>query len=174
MKINVPELSLVVMVGVSGSGKSTFARKHFKPTEIVSSDVCRGIVSDDENNQAASKDAFDLAYYIISTRLKNGLLTVMDATNVQPEARKALIKIAKDHHALPVAIVIDLPERVCHARNKLRPDRDFGDHVLGQQRAQLKKSLRWMKKEGFKSITVLKSEEEAYTITRGMRPVPSM
>ena len=160
MKINVPELSLVLMVGASGSGKSTFARKHFKHTEIVSSDVCRGIVSDDENNQAASKDAFELVHYIISKRLKNGLLTVVDATNVQPEGRKALIDLAKQYHTLPVAIVIDLPERVCHERNKLRPDRDFGDHVIGHQRAQLKKSLRWMKKEGFKNITVLKSEEE--------------
>ncbi|MCC7245190.1 MAG: AAA family ATPase, partial [Saprospiraceae bacterium] len=86
MKINIPELSLVVLIGASGSGKSSFAGKHFKKTEILSSDECRAWVSDDENNQSVSKDAFDVLYYIAGKRLKNGLLTVIDATNVQKES----------------------------------------------------------------------------------------
>src|SRR5215831_404824 len=60
MKLTIPELSLVVLMGVSGSGKSTFARRLFKTTEVLSSDYCRGLVSDDENNQAATKDAFEI------------------------------------------------------------------------------------------------------------------
>jgi len=62
MKLTIPELSFVVLIGVSGSGKSTFARKHFKPTEVLSSDYCRGLVSDDENSQAATKDAFEVLF----------------------------------------------------------------------------------------------------------------
>src|ERR1700686_619831 len=104
--LTVPELSLVVLVGATGSGKSTFAREHFKSTQIVSSDACRGVVSDDENDQAATKDAFDLLHHIAAVRLRRGLLTVVDATNVQPKAREALVKVARDHDVLPVAIVL--------------------------------------------------------------------
>ncbi|HAH48442.1 MAG TPA: polynucleotide kinase-phosphatase, partial [Planctomycetaceae bacterium] len=87
MEISIPKLSLVVLVGPSGAGKSTFARKHFLPTEVISSDFCRGIISDDENDQSVTKAAFDLLGYIVSQRLKSGRLTVVDATNVQQEAR---------------------------------------------------------------------------------------
>ncbi|MEP6663177.1 MAG: polynucleotide kinase-phosphatase [Verrucomicrobiota bacterium] len=160
MKLTIPELSFVVLVGVSGSGKSTFARKHFKPTEILSSDYCRGLVSDDENSQAATKDAFELLHFIARKRLAAGKLTVIDATNVQPESRKSLVAIAREFHCLPVAIVLDLPERVAHDRNKTRPDRDFGPHVIRQQAQQLHRSLRGLEREGFRHVHVLKSLEE--------------
>ena len=112
MEIKIPELALVVLVGPSGSGKSTFARAHFKATEIISSDFCRGLVSDDENSQAATNDAFDVLYFIAAKRLRAGKLTVVDATNVQPEARKPLIALAREYHCLPVALVLDIPERI--------------------------------------------------------------
>ncbi|MGB8196543.1 MAG: AAA family ATPase, partial [Acidimicrobiales bacterium] len=88
MNIKVPELSLVVLIGVSGSGKSSFAAKHFLPTEVLSSDFCRGLVSDDQNNQAATQDAFEILGYIAGKRLAAGRLTVVDATSVQPESRR--------------------------------------------------------------------------------------
>jgi protein phosphatase len=160
MKLTIPELSIVVLVGVSGSGKSTFARKHFKPTEILSSDYCRGLVSDDENSQAATKDAFELLHFIARKRLAAGKLTVVDATNVQPESRKPLVEIAREFHCLPVAIVLDLPERVAHDRNKTRSDRDFGPHVIRQQAQQLHRSLRALEREGFRHVHVLRSLEE--------------
>jgi protein phosphatase len=128
--ITVPELSLVVLIGPSGAGKSTFARQHFLPTEIVSSDACRAAVSDDENDLSATEDAFALLHYLVGLRLKRGKLTVVDATNVQVEARRALVRVARAHHVLPVAIVLNLPERLCHERNKARPDRQFGPHVV--------------------------------------------
>jgi protein phosphatase len=159
MKLTIPELSFVVLMGVSGSGKSTFARKHFKPTEILSSDACRGLVSDDENSQAATKDAFELLHFIARKRLAAGKLTVVDATNVQPESRKPLVAIAREFHCLPVAIVLDLPERVAHDRNKTRTDRDFGPHVIRQQAQQLHRSLRGLEREGFRHVHVLKSLE---------------
>lgn len=158
--IKIPELSLVVLVGVSGSGKSTFAKRVFKETEVISSDKCRAIVSNDENNQAATVDAFELLHYISSKRLKNGHLTVIDATNVQTEARKPLVQLARDYHCLPVAIVLDVPEKICQARNDERADRNFGKHVLRQQRSQLKRSIKNLKREGFRHVYVLSSLEE--------------
>jgi protein phosphatase len=160
MKLTIPELSLVVLIGVSGSGKSTFARQHFKPTEILSSDYCRGLVSDDENSQAASNDAFEVLHFIARKRLAAGKLTVVDATNVQPESRKSLIAIAREFHCLPVAIVLDLPERIAHDRNRTRPDRAFGPHVIRQQTQQLHRSLRGFEREGFRHVHLLRSLEE--------------
>ncbi|HVZ18990.1 MAG TPA: polynucleotide kinase-phosphatase, partial [Terriglobales bacterium] len=160
MRLTIPELSFVVLIGASGSGKSTFARKHFKPTEILSSDYCRGLVSDDENNQAATNDAFELLHFIARKRLAAGKLTVVDATNVQVESRKPLVTIAREFHCLPVALVLDLPERIAHDRNKLRSDRDFGPHVIRQQTQQLRRSLRGLEREGFRHVFVLRSPEE--------------
>ena len=109
MKLTIPELSLVVLIGPSGCGKSTFARTHFRPFETISSDFCRGLVSNDENDQSATTPAFDVLHYIAARRLERGLLTVVDATNVQPEARKPLVELARRYHVLPVAIVLNRP-----------------------------------------------------------------
>ena len=159
MRIQVPELSLVVMVGTTGSGKSTFARTHFKPTEVLSSDVFRGLVSDDENDQAATGDAFDALHFVAAKRLAAGRLTVIDATNVQPDARKPLVALARRYHVLPVAIVLDIPERICEDRNRSRPDRAFGPHVLARQRQALKRSISGLQREGFRHVWVLKPED---------------
>ena len=152
MKLTIPELSLVLLIGPSGSGKSTFAHRHFKPTEVISSDFCRGLISDDENNQEATGDAFDLLKVIVGKRLARGLLTVIDATNVQPESRKPLVELAREHDVLPVAIVLDVPERICHERNRTRPDRDFGPHVIRSQIVQMRRSLRYLDREGFRYV----------------------
>ncbi len=164
MKLNFPELSLILLIGPSGSGKSTFAKKHFLPTEIVSSDVCRGLVSDDENNQLVSAEAFSLLNHLVSTRLKLGKLTVIDATNVDPAARKELIQIARQHHFLPAAILFKIPENICHDRNKSRLDRDFSPHVIRRQSAIMKRGLRGLKREGFRKIHHLNSPEEVDAI----------
>ncbi|WP_351231021.1 polynucleotide kinase-phosphatase [Streptomyces sp. NPDC002133] len=157
----VPDLSLVVLVGATGSGKSTFARRHFKPTEVISSDFCRGLVADDENDQSASGDAFDVLYYIVGKRLAAGRLTVVDATSVQQESRRRLVQIAREHDVLPVAIVLDLPEEVCAARNAGRPDRaDMPRHVIQRHRRELRRSLRGLEREGFRKVHVLRSAEE--------------
>ncbi|HEY5360590.1 MAG TPA: polynucleotide kinase-phosphatase [Streptosporangiaceae bacterium] len=159
-ELTVPELSLVVLIGVSGSGKSTFGRAHFRPTEVISSDFCRGLVADDENDQSATPQAFELLHYIAGQRLKAGRLTVVDATNVQPDARRQLVALAREHDVLPVAIVLDVPESVCVARNAARPDRDFGAHVIGRQRDQLRRGVKGLKREGFRTVHTLRGAAE--------------
>ena len=171
MKLTIPELSLVVLIGPSGCGKSTFARTHFGRFETLSSDFCRGLVSNDENDQGATNDAFEALHYLAAKRLARGLLTVVDATNVQVEARKPLVELARQYHVLPVAIVLDLPERVCEAHNRGRADRDFGPHVIRQQRSQLQRSLRNLQREGFRHVHILRSEDEIAAVAIEREPL---
>jgi protein phosphatase len=158
--IAVPELSLIVLIGISGSGKSTFGRAHFRPTEVISSDFCRALVADDENDQAATPAAFELLHYIVGKRLAAGRLTVVDATNVQPEGRRQLVAVAREHDVLPVAIVLDVPESVCRARNATRPDRNFGADVIRRQHDQLRRGIKGLPREGFRSVHALRGEAE--------------
>jgi protein phosphatase len=165
MEITIPKFSLVVLIGVSGSGKSTWARRHFNPTEVLTSDFCRALVSDDENDQRATSDAFEVLHFIAAKRLAAGRLTVIDATNVQHDARKPLVALARKYHALPIAIVLDIPEKICRIRNTRRSDRNLGKHVIRQQRSQLRRSLRSLKREGFRQIVKLASEEDIANVS---------
>ncbi len=166
MLIKIPEPSLILLIGPSGAGKSTFAHKHFKPTEILSSDFCRGLVSDDETDQAATKDAFEVLHFIAAKRLAAGKLTVIDATNVQVEARKPLIALAREYHYLTVAIVFNMPTKLCQERNEARPDRNFKPHVIRQQSQQLRRSLRNLKREGFRNFLYVTSTPETVESAR--------
>ncbi|MFI7299900.1 polynucleotide kinase-phosphatase [Streptomyces sp. NPDC050121] len=157
----VTDLSLVVLIGASGSGKSTFARRHFRPTEIISSDFCRGLVSDDENDQSATRDAFDVLHYIAGKRLAAGRRTVVDATSVQQDARRQLIDLAKQYDVLPIAIVLDVPEEVCAERNAARVDRaDMPRRVIQRHTRELRRSLRHLEREGFRKVHVLRGVED--------------
>ncbi len=171
MKINVPELSLVVLMGASGSGKSTFARQHFLETEILSSDYFRGVVADDESDQSASKDAFEVLHFILAKRLAAGRLTIIDATNVQREARKPLLALAKKYHFFAVAIALNLPESLCHKRNQSRPNRQVGAHVVRNHVQGLKRSLSGLRQEGFSHVYTLNSLEEIAAVEIERQPL---
>jgi len=158
--LDIPELALVVLVGISGSGKSTFARRHFAPTQILSSDAFRAMVADDENDQSASSDAFDVLHYVAGKRLRAGRLTVVDATNLQQHARAGLVAVAREHDVLPVAIVLDVPEPLCWERTQARPDRAFGRQVLTRMQRDLRRSLGRLEREGFRKVHVLRGVEE--------------
>ena len=160
MRIQLPDPSLVVLIGASGSGKSSFAREQFAATEVISSDFCRGLVSDDENDQAATADAFAVLHFIASRRLAQPRFTVIDATNVQRDARKPLVALAREHDLFPVAIVLDPPEALCQERNRSRADRAFGSHVVRRQRSELHRSIKGLQREGFRSVWVLHTPEE--------------
>ncbi|MCI0395688.1 MAG: polynucleotide kinase-phosphatase [Chloroflexi bacterium] len=166
MNIAIPEFSLVILIGPTGSGKSTFARQHFLPTEVISSDFCRALVADDANDQSATQDAFDLLHTIVAKRLAGKRLTVVDATNVQKEARRPLLELARQYDVLPVAIVLDMPERICRERNATRPDRvNMGPHVIGRHRADLRRSLAHLYREGFNRVFIMKTPEEVAAAT---------
>lgn len=161
MILHLPSFSLVVLIGVSGSGKSTFAKRHFRPTEIVSSDHCRALLTDDENDQSATDDAFALLHWLTDKRLLRRRLTVIDATNVQKKARQPLLDLSRRHQCPAIAIVFDLPEGVLNQRRKTRLDRSFGDYVLHRQRAALwQTDWRWLEYEGFSQVVRLKTVEE--------------
>jgi len=155
--LDIPDFSLVVLIGATGSGKSTFASRWFLPTEVVSSDQARAFVSDDANDQSVSADAFELVRAITEKRLKHRRLTVIDATNVRAPERKHWIEIARRWHALPVAIVLDPGLDVCIARNKERPDRNFGPAVPQRMVSEIRKGLRGLAREGFRQVWHLSS-----------------
>lgn len=168
LEIEIPDFALVVLIGASGSGKSTFAAKHFLPTEIISSDHCRGLVSDDETDQSVSADAFELVRAIAEKRLKHRKLAVIDATNVRAADRKSWIEVARRWHALPVALVIEPGIDICVERNKTRPDRQFGGQVVQRMVSEIRKGLRGLQREGFRQVWQLNTPEgvEAATVTR--------
>lgn len=159
MKLIIPELSFVVLIGATSSGKSTFAQQHFRSTEVLSSDFCRAILADDENDQNVTREAFELLHHIAGKRLKAGRLTVVDATNVQREARQPLVRLAREFHVLPIAIVFNLPDKVLLERHAGRTDRDFGGHVIRGQQQNLRRSINNLNKEGFRHVFVLNSIE---------------
>ncbi|MGA3488185.1 polynucleotide kinase-phosphatase [Micromonosporaceae bacterium DT55] len=163
--LDIPELALVVLVGISGSGKSTFARKHFAATQVLSSDAFRAMVADDENDQSASAEAFDVLHYVAGKRLRAGRLTVVDATNLQPHARAALVKVAREHDVLPVAVVLDVPEPLAWERTQARPDRTFDRRVLTRMQRDLRRSYGQLAREGFRKVHVLHGVEEIDTAT---------
>jgi protein phosphatase len=158
-ELKIPQLSLVILIGVSGSGKSTWARQHFLPTEIVSSDNCRALVSDDENNQSVTPAAFQLLHAIVEARLRLGRLTVIDATNVQKESRASLLQLARQYHVLPVAVVFKISERICLDRSAQRTDRRLQPYVIQQQAMHLRRSLGHLKEEGFAKVHIFESVE---------------
>ena len=160
MRIAIPDFSLVAFIGASGSGKSTFALKHFVETEIVSSDRCRALVADDETDQSATRDAFDLLYTIVGKRLAARRLTVIDATNLRSEDRAKGIEIARKYHALPVAIVFNLPAEISAERNRSRANRPFAAKVVFDHVRLLRKSLRNLRREGYRSVYILDTPED--------------
>ncbi len=152
MKLSLPEPSLILLMGASGSGKSTFAQRHFLPTEIVSSDRCRGMVSDDENDQSATGAAFELLHAIVGIRLRQGRMTVVDATNLRAEDRKALKAIAKEHDSLTLALLFDTPRDVCLSRNAQRQDRDMDPRVVLRHISLFNKGCREVKNERYHRV----------------------
>jgi len=169
--LEIPDFALVVLIGASGSGKSTFAAKHFAPTEVISSDHCRALVSDDETDQSVSADAFDLVKAIAEKRLKHRKLTVIDATNVRMPDRKAWVELARRWHALPIAVVVDPGIDVCVERNRARPDRPFRANVVQRMVSEIRKGQGGLQREGFRHVWKLTSEAQIDAATVKRKPL---
>lgn len=166
--IEIPELSVIVLIGASGSGKSTFARAHFRASEILSSDAFRASVADDESDQSVTQDAFEALYFIAEKRLRHSKLCVIDATNVRPQDRAGYVELARRNHVAAVAIVFAPVAEICLTRNSRRSNRTVAEHVVHAQIASLKQDLDGLKAEGFAQIhTVnLGADEDAVEIIR--------
>jgi predicted kinase len=159
MNLTLPDPSLILLIGPSGAGKSTFAGRFFRPTEIVSSDNCRALISDDESNQNVNSEAFGLLHHITRLRLSLGRLTVIDATNLKYQARRPLLRIAR-HHQLPVvAIVLNISLEICLANNKTRPNRSVGEDAIKQHLSELALAMTRLEREGYQSIFILAESE---------------
>jgi protein phosphatase len=172
MPLAVPSPGLVLLVGVSGSGKSTFAARHFAPTEVVSSDRCRAWVADDENDQTATADAFAVLHQLVGVRLGRGRLTVVDATSVQPGARAPLLALARRAGLPATAIVLDLPDGVLEARRAARSDRVIPPEAMARQREQLRRGLDALAHEGFAAVHVLRDAAAVAAATVQRVPLP--
>ena len=159
-KIEIPEFCLVALVGASSSGKSSFAHKYFKSTEVLSSDFFRGMICDDENSQSISSEAFDLLFYAAKKRLENMKLTVIDATNLKVNARKDVLDLARDQNVHAAAIVFNLPEKLLQERNKQRPERNLPERVISNHCRDVKRCIKDLKKEGFRFVYVINSIEQ--------------
>jgi protein phosphatase len=160
MPLTLPADAMVLLVGVAASGKSTFARRHFAPTEVLSSDELRALITDDPHAQSATDDAFDLLHRILALRLRRGRITVVDATNVETWARAELLAVARRHRRPSVAIVLDLPLDVLLERNARRSLPRPPDRALRRQHRWLHDALDAMEQEGFDAVHRLSSAEE--------------
>lgn len=147
-----PSPALIILIGASGSGKSTFAYRHFLPTEIISSDRCRALICDDESNQEVTADAFQLLHLLARKRLKYRRLTVVDATNLNTHFRQRLLALAFQFNVPAVAIVFRHGEAVCQARNQRRSDRTVPAEVIRQQLDELNRIIPGLESEGFHEI----------------------
>jgi protein phosphatase len=171
MRLIIPNRALVILIGASGSGKTTFARRHFKPTAVLSSDAYRAIVSDDENNLAATADAFGLLHLAARKRLAAGYLTVIDATNVLTGARASLLGLAQDCQRPTVAVVLDMPLAVCLDRNRRRTDRTIPEPALRRQVTQLRRSFAGLDREGFGYVYTLRAPADVDNVVIDLKSV---
>ncbi|MDR7400644.1 MAG: AAA family ATPase [Armatimonadota bacterium] len=158
MIVRIPDPSLVVLCGPAASGKSTFARRHFLPTAVVSTDRCRAMIADDEANIRVSRDAFELFFHIIELRLRHRRLAVADSTALQPDVRLALRQLARRYEVPAVAILFDVPEETCVRWDASRPRR-VGRPVIHRQWERFQQALRSVPGEGFDQVVVLGEDD---------------
>lgn len=157
--MEIPPDALVVLVGAPGCGKSTFARERFTETQIVSSDECRRLVSDDAADQAATREAFAVFYTLLRGRLTHARLTVADATNLAPRSREKLRQAAHSRRRPRIAIAFDVPLDVCLARQAMRA-RQVRPDVVERHHAEFQQALRDLPHEGFARIYLVRPDAD--------------
>lgn len=170
--IPLPANTLIVLCGAAGSGKSTFAAQHFKPTQIVSSDFCRALICDSESNIRVNRDTFDLFHTIIQKRLKQGRLTVADSTAVYAFACIPLLEMAQEAGFHTCLLVFNVAFDVCLQRDQQRT-RQIPIHVIAQQHDALQYTRQHMHSESWNQIYELGADVSGIRFIRQKRLVPS-
>ena len=127
------------------------------------------MVSDDQADQSASGDAFALLHLVVRMRLDRRRLTVVDATSVEPRARRPLAQMAHRARVPAVAIVFDLEPEACAARDARRVDRVVGPEIVTKQSAALRESLPGIVSEGFAEVVIFRSPAELDTVRIELR-----
>jgi predicted kinase len=167
-EIVIADPSLVVLVGAAGSGKSTFAARHFAADEILSSDRLRELIAGDAADQRATRPAFGRLHRELSRRLAAGRLTVVDATSIEPAARRSLVRRALRARLAATAIVLDLPATLVLARNAGRLDRVVAEEVvrrhLARLRSQLDDPMGPILHEGFDAVVVFRDPDDLRSV----------
>ncbi len=154
-----PSDALVLLVGASGSGKSTWAAARFAPDEILSSDAFRALVAGDAADQAATADAFGVLQQVARARLHRGLRTVVDATNLSRGARRTSLRLAAQTERPTVAIVFDISLERCLRQNLARPDRSVPEAVIRRHWLALQDALGQLPTEGYARVVRLQDDD---------------
>lgn len=168
IRVEIARPSLIVLVGAAGSGKTTLAARLFAPDEILSSDAFREAVSGDAADQRATRPAFAILHREVGRRLADGRLVVVDATNVESSARRALLLRAGAANVPATALVLALPPDLVHARNATRPGRRVDPDVVDRHLARVARLLAagdaaaagTLRGEGFAGVVILRSDDE--------------
>ena len=164
--------SVVILCGPAACGKSTFATKHFRPTQIISSDQARALVSDDERDQRFQAQAFALVHFLIEQRLSINRLSVVDSTALTPPARKSLLELARKYHVPAVILLLDVPLETCVERDAKR-ERTVGRQVIERQYQICEQVKSSIKQEGFDQVIELRDEDlDNVRFEIVFRPVP--
>ena len=153
---SLPDDALVLLIGPSGSGKSTWAAKRFRHDQILSSDAFRALVAGDAADQSATADAFKVLHLVAKSRLRRGLLTVVDATNLTESARRSLLRLARSAERPTVAVAFDVTLERCLAQNAARPDRRVPGSVVRRHHREMANSMERLPAEGYRSIEIVR------------------
>ena len=164
--------SVVVLCGPAACGKSTFAARHFRPTQIISSDQARGLVCDDERDQRFQAQAFALLHCLIEQRLSINRLCVVDSTALTASARQSLLELGRRYRVPAVVLLLDVPLETCLDHDAKR-ERTVGRQVIERQYQLFEQAKSAIKQEGFEQVIELGGEDlDKVQIEIVFRPVP--
>ena len=151
--MRLPAPALVVLAGPPASGKSTWAARHLRDDVVVSSDRLRALVGEGEHDQRAGTDAFAVLDLVVERRMKRRLLTVVDTLGTDPARRRRWLELARAHDVPAVAVVFDVPDAECRARNKAR-DEPVPSAFLSKQLKAWPATRAGLTEDGFDDVLV--------------------
>lgn len=181
LPIEVGQPGLVVLIGAAGSGKTTLAARLFAPDEVIASDELRAAISGDAADQRATQPAFAILHREVGRRLAAGRLVVVDATSVEPAARRSLVRRAVFAGAPLTAVVLALPPHIVQARNAARVERPVPTEVVERHLSRVARlvgsgdaaAIETLRAEGFTTVIVARSDDDVARLSLVRAPALS-